>query len=260
MASVTDKGRTPKLVSEMAFVGRSEPYPMAERRLADLQRFYSILDRLGDQVGGVRRLRDCDGRMEWPGRGVYFFFEDGEGRTDSGKGMRVVRVGTHALIGRSRTTLWHRLSQHRGVRRSGGGNHRGSVFRQHVGTALSSKDPDVRCSSWAQGSSASAAIRQTEHSLESIVTRTIGAMPFLWLGIGDPPGPESDRGYIERHSIALLSNLSRLSLDSPSPCWLGQYCRSKRVRESGLWNSVHVDAEYDSQFLDCLENLVEMAA
>ena len=74
---------------------------MAARRLEDLKRFYLILDRLSDQVGGVRRLRDCDGRMVWPDRGVYFFFEDGENRTDSGIGGRVVRVGTHALIERS---------------------------------------------------------------------------------------------------------------------------------------------------------------
>ena len=232
---------------------------MAARRLEDLKRFYLILDRLSDQVGGVRRLRDCDGRMVWPDRGVYFFFEDGESRTDSGIGGRVVRVGTHALIERSRTTLWHRLSQHRGVRRSGGGDHRGSVFRQHVGTALSSKGPNLQCPSWAQGSSASATVRRAEQSLELAVTRAIGAMSLLWLDVGDPPGPNSDRGYLERNAIALLSNLGRLSLDPPSPSWLGQYCGSARIRESGMWNSVHVDAAHDSRFLDGFENSVESA-
>jgi hypothetical protein len=232
---------------------------MAQQRLEDLKRFYLILDRLSHQVGGARHLRNCDGRMMWPARGVYLFFEDGENRSDSGIGGRVVRVGTHALIGRSKTSLWNRLSQHRGVRSSGGGNHRGSVFRQHVGTALSSKGPHLRCTSWAQGSSVSATARQAEHPLELAVTKTIGAMPLLWLDVSDSPGPSSDRGYLERNAIALLSNLGRPSLDPPAPIWLGQYCGSARVRGSGMWNSVHVDAEHDSRFLDRFEDLVQSA-
>ena len=35
--------------------------------------------------------------MKWPARGVYFFREAGESRSDTGEGLRVVRVGTHAL-------------------------------------------------------------------------------------------------------------------------------------------------------------------
>jgi hypothetical protein len=67
---------------------------------------------------------------------VYFFFEDGEVRADGG--LRLVRVGTHALTATSKATLWGRLRQNRGQvggRSPGGGNHRGSVFRRHVGAA-----------------------------------------------------------------------------------------------------------------------------
>lgn len=230
---------------------------MAPQRLDDLKRFYLILDRLSHRVGGDRKLRDCDGRMLWPARGVYFFFEDGESRTNSGVGGRVVRVGTHALRQGSKTSLWKRLSQHRGVRRSGGGNHRSSVFRQHVATALSSRDPSLRCGSWAQDKSASAAVIRAEQTLESVVTQTIGKMPLLWLRIEDPPGPSSERAHLERNAIALLSNFARPPLDPPSPRWTGQHCASARVRESGLWNSDYVDAEYDSWFLDRLESVVE---
>jgi hypothetical protein len=35
--------------------------------------------------------------MSWPRRGVYFFFENGEMRSETGTGPRVVRVGTHAM-------------------------------------------------------------------------------------------------------------------------------------------------------------------
>jgi hypothetical protein len=102
-------------------------------RLDDLVTFYKILEALEQRWGAKRLLRDCDGRQEWPQRGVYFFFEQGEMRAQSGAGMRVVRVGTHALKPGSKTTLWNRLSQHQGVRRSGGGNHRGSIFRLLAG-------------------------------------------------------------------------------------------------------------------------------
>lgn len=74
-------------------------------RLQDLIRFYELLDRLAQRVGGPRRLAYCDGRQGWPERGVYFFFETGESRTDSGSGPRVVRVGTHALARNSGTSF-----------------------------------------------------------------------------------------------------------------------------------------------------------
>jgi hypothetical protein len=89
---------------------------------ADLVRFYEILTALEAEVGAKRWLAECDGRMTWPQRGVYFFFEPGESRSDTGDGMRVVRVGTHALRPGARTTLWGRLSQHRGTKKTGGGN------------------------------------------------------------------------------------------------------------------------------------------
>jgi hypothetical protein len=66
-------------------------------RHADHVRFYEILGSLEQALGGKRVLKDCDGRMVWPDRGVYFFFEPGETRSDAGSGPRVVRVGTHAL-------------------------------------------------------------------------------------------------------------------------------------------------------------------
>lgn len=105
-------------------------------RLQQLVRFYSILDRLGHKIGGPRKLTNCSGRMNWPTRGVYFFFEHGEQRSDTGVGPRVVRAGTHALKDGSGTELWTRLSQHKGQANTGGGNHRGSIFRLLVGGSL----------------------------------------------------------------------------------------------------------------------------
>ena len=82
-------------------------------------------------------------------------------------------------------------------------------------------------------------------------------MPFLWLAIEDEPGPASLRGYIERNSIALLSNFSKEPLDPPSRTWLGYLCNRDRVRASGLWNSNHVDEAYEPAFLDTLARLID---
>jgi len=74
--------------------------------------------------------------------------------------------------------------------------------------------------------------------------------------IEDEAGPESRRGFIERNSIALLSNYNKPRLDPPSAVWLGHHCNRERVRNSGLWNSIHVDEDYDPAFLDELDRLV----
>ena len=81
-------------------------------------------------------------------------------------------------------------------------------------------------------------------------------MPFLWLAVDDAPGPDSQRGYVERNSIALLSNFIGKSVDPPSPSWLGRHCNRKRIRRSGLWNAIHVDEDHDPSFLGVLSALV----
>ena len=66
-------------------------------RLTDLIRFYALLELVTQRVGGTRTLATFGTHRDWPRRGVYFFFEPSEVRSDSGAGPRVVRVGTHAL-------------------------------------------------------------------------------------------------------------------------------------------------------------------
>ena len=222
-------------------------------RRGDIDEFYQVLGELKRRSGGFRHLSQCDGRMAWPLRGVYFFFEPGECRED-GVSPRVVRVGTHALKAGSRSTLWGRLSQHRGNlsgTHAGGGNHRGSVFRRHVGDALIRRGLAVATSAqtWGQGNSANRAVQEMEHVLEQEVSRYIRSLPFLVLGVDDEPGPDSDRGVIEPNAIALLSNYRREVIDAPSESWLGMSAANPRIRESGLWNVDWVDGEYDPRFL-----------
>jgi hypothetical protein len=109
---------------------------------------------------------------------------------------------------------------------------------------------------WGEGHTAGAAVRAGELTLEAEVSKVIGAMPFIWLAVEDEPGEGSERGYVERNAIALLSNYAGSPLDPPSPQWLGHHCNRERVRRSGLWNSNHVDEAYDPSFLDRLAYLV----
>jgi hypothetical protein len=150
--------------------------------------------------------------------------------------------------------LWRRLSQHRGQAKSGGGNHRGSIFRLIVGASLIERN-GYRFPTWGRGSSAPSAVRAGEHALEQEVSEVIGAMPFLWLAVDDEPGPKSSRGFIERNAIALLSNHGKAPVDPPSAGWLGYACNREKVRRSGLWNSNHVNEVCDPRFLDLMAGL-----
>jgi hypothetical protein len=225
-------------------------------RLGEIQHFYDILDELERRVGGKRTLAEAHGRMGWPKRGVYFFFEPGEERTTSGTGLRVVRVGTHGLKTGSSSTLWGRLKQHMGTvggSDPGGGNHRGSVFRLHVGSALIRRDSrsEAVAGGWGKGGSADRLVRERERPLERAVSRQIRSMPLLWVDIGDRPGPSSMRGYVERNAIALLSNYNSRNapIDPPSTDWLGRWAARKAIRDSGLWNVNHVAESCDPEFL-----------
>lgn len=223
---------------------------------SDLRRFYALMDELRERNHETRRLDECKGRMNWPQRGVYFFFEDGERCSDGTP--RVVRVGTHALKANSRTTLWKRLRQHRGTdggRNPGGGNHRGSIFRLHVGIALLRRDgdPDGVAATWGAGGSAPGEVRAREYQHERRVSAHICAMPFLWVGVPDEAGPDSDRRVIETGAISLLSRRANPAADAPSEHWLGLRSSRPAIIESGLWNVNHIDGPEPAGWLDVLE-------
>lgn len=228
-------------------------------RIDDLRQFYRLLGQLERACGGVRTLAAAHGRLNWPERGVYFFFEPGEHRSHSGEGLRVVRIGTHAVSDGSKTKLWNRLSQHQGTVKSGGGNHRGSIFRLILGEAIAVRDPSQSVPTWGQGSSAVRNVRDGEIELEQRVSEAIRIMPFLWLSIDDPPSRASDRAYIERNAIALLSNFGETTgtkIDPPSAGWLGSLSPRSRISKSGLWNQRHVDEHYDQGFLTMLDTRI----
>ncbi|MEO5331114.1 MAG: hypothetical protein H7839_03760 [Magnetococcus sp. YQC-5] len=221
-------------------------------RRSDLDVFYGLLSQLENRMGGRRCLGECHGKLNWPERGIYFFFEAGENRNSTQSVSRVVRVGTHALKTNSRTTLWQRLRQHRGTLNPRGGNHRGSIFRLLSGEALLMREGAI-LSTWGQGQSASSDVISAERTHEVCVSDYLGRMTFILLPVPDAPNPNSNRGIIERNSIALLGSCH----DIPSTTWLGHHSGRQKVRSSGLWNINHVCEIYDQEFLVLLERLVE---
>jgi hypothetical protein len=218
---------------------------------ADLEEFYEILARLASDTGGLQLLAEAD-RRRWPERGVYFFFESGENRLCSNK-PRIVRVGTHAVSANSKATLWNRLRTHRGVT-EGGGNHRSSIFRSHVGAAIIKRDSRIgKYPDWGDQSAGTIDNKSLESELEKLVSATISRMRILCLEIRDSPGPRSDRAYIERNAIALLSKVGS-RIDAPSDTWLGRSSTHPSIRKSGLWNVNYVDEpSWDPAFLEVFD-------
>jgi hypothetical protein len=223
----------------------------------DLERFYALIAQLEKLPGQGTSLTHRTGRSGWPSRGVYFFREPGEVRRSDPGVHRVVRVGTHALTVGRKSSLWSRLRAHRGGS-DGRGNHRGSVFRLHVGAALLARDGQA-LESWGRGSAESRAVRDGEVEHERRVSAHIGSMSVLWVAVPDEPGPLSLRARIERNAIALLSNRLQPE-DEPSERWLGRYSPRGAIRESGLWNVNHVEESYTPEFLGDLESLIAAMA
>lgn len=169
-------------------------------------------------------------------------------------------MGTHAVSAGSKSTLRARLKTHLGSK-AGSGNHRGSIFRLHVGNALL-RSEDKALPTWGVGSVAPQALRESEAAraaeaaLERRVSMVIGAMLVLWVDVPDDPSPDSERSAIERGSIAMLSN-GLAPHAPPSAGWLGHSSARHEIRASGLWNLRHVEEAVDPSFLDVLERAVE---
>lgn len=223
---------------------------------ADIERFYELLR---VTLGGSDPLpvAALTASTVWPRRGLYFFFEPGEYRSE-GNTPRVTRVGTHAVSANSKATLWTRLRTHRGTG-SGGGNHRSSIFRSHLGAAL------IRAgfvsgdlTTWLDQSLPLGAVRDAEAPIEMEVSRYIATMGIAFLPVDDDPGPRSDRAYLERNSIGLLATTGRRS-DPPSSTWIGLHSDRKSIRDSGLWNLDHLGFPYDPRFLEVMSIYAEAA-
>ena len=197
-------------------------------RIGELGRMYKLLDELATRTHAPQQPRLLSelqsGSLNFGG--VYFFYEDGEHRLQSGDGDRIVHVEQSG-------DLHERFYKHKL------GNKVGSVFCELVGLALHAKN------------------KKSKRPLNKRVAETLGNMWFLCLPIKD----ETSRIFIKRNAIALLSNYSKNKskpqIDPPSQSWLGLSAPEEKVQISGLWNRIYVGhKEHDSNFLDKLKKLI----
>ena len=82
-------------------------------------------------------------------------------------------------------------------------------------------------------------------------------MKILWLNIDDKPTKFSDRSYLEKNLIALLSTFN-YKIDNASSQWLGLQNHNGFIKESSLWNVNYVDLSYDPKFLDIFDHYVDV--
>jgi Family of unknown function (DUF6884) len=210
-------------------------------RICDLRAFYVWVD---DQrrAGRVFPLRTL-GEQTVPRRGVYVFLDPREPNF-LGVQPRIVRIGTHAVSLGSKATLRGRLRNHLGPANQVG-NHRGSIFRLHVGRAmLDAGEGHSQLSSWGEGQDADPRVKATEMDHERAVSRYLQELEVALIAIDDEPAKHSIRASTEAQLIALCSEAMHI-VDSPTPWWLGLNSPVAQIKRSGLWNIRGVGAKYD---------------
>lgn len=224
-----------------------------------LERFYEILSKLKETRVSGSDFGSQIFREKIPAKGIYFFFEPSEVRSANASQLRVVRVGTHGVSAGSKSTLRYRIGTHFGTR-AGGGNHRSSIMRLHIGAAmLNAGALGFTVENWGEktGPNFHPADLMSERRLESEVSRYLAKMSMICIAIGDESSASSDRAYIEQNSIALLAGING-PIDVADSNWLGSYSVKTEIRESSLWNVNCVYDSYDPDFLNVLEEYAQV--
>ena len=209
-------------------------------RLQDLEVMYQLLGVLR-QRNAIFPLRNLP-QIDLPKRGVYLFLDPLE-RSFCNDEPRIVRVGTHAVSQGSKSTLRTRLRNHLG-QANGYGNHRGSIFRLHVGAAVLARDYES-LPSWGRDQDAPKAIRNQEENHEQYVSNYLAGLEVAVIPIEDDASKKSLRAHVERQLISLLTENYQL-IDRAGKDWLGKHSPTPSIERSGLWNIQYVGGSYRS--------------
>ncbi|MDO8605487.1 MAG: hypothetical protein Q7R40_03020 [Phaeospirillum sp.] len=169
---------------------------------------------------------------------------------------RIVRIGTHAVSFGSKATLRGRLRNHLGPAHEIG-NHRGSIFRLHVGRAmLEAAAGHASLPSWGEGQNAVPSVKALEAEHELAVSRYLQELEVVLIEIDDEPGKDSVRASVEAQLIALCSE-AMLPIDCPTGDWLGLKSVGAPIRQSGLWNIRGAGGKYDPVGAGSVSSIVE---
>lgn len=210
-------------------------------RIRDLKTFYDWINEQR-QIGNVFPFGSLTAQPV-PKRGVYVFCDPNEPNF-IGTQPRIVRIGTHAVSQGSKATLRGRLRNHLGPANEVG-NHRGSIFRLHVGRAMLEAGPrHENMPSWGAIPDPDPKVREAELHHELVVSRYLQKLEVVLIAIDDEPTKDSLRARVEAQLIALCSERMR-PIDCPTPEWLGRRSPIEQIRKSGLWNIRGVGGQYD---------------
>ena len=232
---------------------RYETDPLGSER--NLDEVYQIVQRLVD-AKGLRPFSEVI-REAIPPSGVYLFFDPREPRLRNINQLRIVRVGTHGVASGSKATLRDRMRTHFGTT-AGGGNHRSSVFRLHIGRSMIEGGVTKDVPSWGSTELPKASnLRKREDHLEAKVSNYIGELLVTFIEVPGDSSKSNDRAYLEQNLIALLSNCNR-PLDLASHRWLGLSSDKPEICKSGIWNVNHTAQTYDPSFLAMLDYYVSL--
>ncbi len=226
----------------------------ASVRIRDLKKLYQHIG-LARKDGLTFRFSDFPNK-KLAKRGVYIFLDPRE-ENFLKDGPRIVRIGTHAVSAESKSTLRNRLRSHFG-QADGGGNHRGSIFRLHVGRALlDSRALDFHSKTWGDGQHAIAEIREAEVELEQRVSTYLSDLEIFLIPIDDEPSKDSLRAHVETQLIALCTEDFQ-TIDKSEDAWLGRHSPMSAIIKSGLWNLRDVAKKYQSDGLGSVAHLISM--
>jgi len=222
---------------------------------AELNATYTALHPLFEG-NRLRSLKDAiEGDLSESG--VYLFLDPAERRLTNPSALRIVRVGTHGVAAGSKATLRDRLRTHLGSS-NGGGNHRSSVFRLHVGRALLKQKGANAIPTWGSPAFPTTKRQQRIEALhEKTVSNYIGNLLVTVIDVPGDSSKSNDRAYLEQNIIAILSNAYR-PLDPPSFAWLGSSSDKADIRKSGLWNVNHTAQGYQANYLSVLRYYVAL--
>jgi hypothetical protein len=113
---------------------------------------------------------------------------------------------------------------------------------------------------WGDQTADVAVVRESELWLEKAVSAAISTMSVVAVDVPDEAGAHSDRAFVERNAIALLSRIGSKA-DPASSQWLGRSSPHPSILQSGLWNVNYVDdSSYHRRFLEVFEYYARVTA
>ena len=169
-----------------------------------------------------------------PANGIYIMFEKGE----TYQGLdRIVRVGTHT----GDNQLYSRLNQHF-VKE----NKDRSIFLKRVGSAILAKNKDPYLDVWEVDTTTPENKNKVQAQLnpaheQQITQQAVAHIRNKISFVVFEVKTKEERLRLEKKIIATLSKAAKDGFIEPSENWLGNFSPDLKVRQSGLWQSQHLN-------------------